>query len=78
MLGRTLAIAPKDRTGPRITARPDPRERTVMPYPSVLLAAAQETARDGGPGWILRAVIIVGFVGGGLLAWFLLRGYGQD
>ncbi|BCK71284.1 MULTISPECIES: hypothetical protein [Streptomyces] len=49
-----------------------------MPYPSVLLAAAQETARDGGPGWILRAVIIVGFVGAALLAWFLLRGYGQD
>lgn len=57
---------------------PHQRERIVMPYPSVLLAAAQETARDGGPGWILRAVIIVGFVGAALLAWFLLRGYGQD
>ncbi|MEW1750509.1 hypothetical protein ACIQU1_15445 [Streptomyces angustmyceticus] len=49
-----------------------------MPYPSVLLAAAQETARDGGPGWILRTVIIAGVVGAALLAWFLLRGYGQD
>jgi len=57
---------------------PHQRERIVMPYPSVLLAAAQETARGGGPGWILRAVIIVGFVGAALLAWFLLRGYGQD
>ncbi|MGX1850377.1 hypothetical protein OIU91_29020 [Streptomyces sp. NBC_01456] len=49
-----------------------------MSYPSVLLAAAQETARDGGPGWILRTVIIVGVVGAALLAWFLLRGYGRD
>ncbi|MGY5127521.1 hypothetical protein [Streptomyces nigrescens] len=49
-----------------------------MPYQSVLLAAAQETARDAGPGWILRAVIIGGVVGAVLLAWFLLRGYGQD
>lgn len=49
-----------------------------MPYPSVLLAAAQESARDGGPGWILRTVIIVGVVGAVLLAWLLLRGYGRD
>ncbi|MFI2190759.1 hypothetical protein [Streptomyces sioyaensis] len=49
-----------------------------MPHPSVLLAAAQETARDVGPGWILRTVIIVGVVGAVLLAWLLLRGYRQD
>ncbi|MEU5207793.1 hypothetical protein [Streptomyces sp. NPDC020742] len=49
-----------------------------MPHPSMLLAAAQETARDTGPGWILRAVIIGGVLGAALLAWFLLRGYGQD
>ncbi|MGW1372790.1 hypothetical protein ACWD6P_00710 [Streptomyces sp. NPDC002446] len=49
-----------------------------MPYPSVLLAAAQESARDVGPGWILRTVIIVGVIGVVLLGWFLLRGYGQD
>ncbi|UQA95424.1 hypothetical protein [Streptomyces halobius] len=47
-----------------------------MPNPSLLLAAAQETARADGPGWLLRTVIIVGFVGVPLLAWFLLRGYG--
>ncbi|MFI9076930.1 hypothetical protein ACIGW8_10620 [Streptomyces sioyaensis] len=51
-----------------------------MPHPSVLLAAAaaQETARDVGPGWLLRTVIIVGVVGAVLLAWLLLRGYRQD
>ncbi|MFE1771100.1 hypothetical protein [Streptomyces sp. NPDC059008] len=49
-----------------------------MPHPSVLLAAAQETAHDVGPGWILRTVIIAGVLGAVLLAWFLLRGYGQD
>ncbi|MFG2096414.1 hypothetical protein [Streptomyces sp. NPDC048612] len=49
-----------------------------MPYPNLLLAAAQETARDAGPGWILRTVIIGGVVGAALLAWFLLRGYGRD
>ncbi|MFG3116432.1 hypothetical protein ACGF4C_18715 [Streptomyces sp. NPDC048197] len=49
-----------------------------MPHPSLLLAAAEQTARDGGPGWILRTVIIVGVLGAALLAWFLLRGYGQD
>ncbi|GAB7033555.1 hypothetical protein AB0G35_03780 [Streptomyces sp. NPDC021749] len=49
-----------------------------MPHPSLLLAAAEQTARDSGPGWILRTVIIVGVLGAALLAWFLLRGYGQD
>ncbi|MFF8370724.1 hypothetical protein ACF05W_17980 [Streptomyces lydicus] len=49
-----------------------------MPHPSVLLALSQEAAHGGGPGWILRTVIVVGFLGAGLLAWFLLRGYGQD
>ena len=46
--------------------------------PSVLLAAAGETSKADGPGWILRAVIIAGVVGACLLAWFLLRGYKQD
>ncbi|MGP8301808.1 hypothetical protein [Streptomyces inhibens] len=49
-----------------------------MPHPSVLLAAVQEGSRADGPGWILRTVIVVGVVGAVLLAWFLLRGYGQD
>ncbi|WP_169314118.1 hypothetical protein [Streptomyces piniterrae] len=50
-----------------------------MPNPSVLLAvAAQETSKADGPGWLLRAVIIGGVVGVALLAWFLLRGYGNQ
>ncbi|AIA03610.1 MULTISPECIES: hypothetical protein [Streptomyces] len=48
-----------------------------MPHPSLLLAAA-ENAQDSGPGWILRTVIIVGVVGSALLAWILLRGYGNQ
>ncbi|GAA2661309.1 hypothetical protein [Streptomyces lunalinharesii] len=48
-----------------------------MPHPSLLLAAA-ENAQNGGPGWILRTVIIVGVVGAALLAWILLRGYGNQ
>jgi hypothetical protein len=79
MLGRTLTIAPL--TAQARTNDPPgryPRERIVMPHPSVLLAAAQETAHDVGPGWILRTVIIAGVLGAVLLAWFLLRGYGRD
>ncbi|MFI0715314.1 hypothetical protein ACH4SK_32760 [Streptomyces inhibens] len=68
----TAQTRTKDRTGPY------PRERIVMPHPSVLLAAVQEASRADGPGWILRTVIVVGVVGAVLLAWFLLRGYGQD
>ncbi|MEV0371965.1 hypothetical protein AB0I10_19395 [Streptomyces sp. NPDC050636] len=49
-----------------------------MPIPSVLLAAAQETSKADGPGWLLRAVIVVGVVGVAFLAWFLLRGYGNQ
>jgi hypothetical protein len=50
-----------------------------MPHPSLLLAAAaQETSKADGPGWILRVVIIAGVVGAALLAWFLLRGYGSQ
>ncbi|MFI1201875.1 hypothetical protein K2224_00690 [Streptomyces sp. BHT-5-2] len=48
-----------------------------MPHPSLLLAVA-ETSRDSGPGWILRTVIIVGVLGAALLAWILLRGYGNQ
>lgn len=32
---------------------------------------------DEGPGALLRTVIVVGVVGIALLAWFLLRGYGN-
>ncbi|WP_169795291.1 hypothetical protein [Streptomyces chattanoogensis] len=50
-----------------------------MPHPSMLLAAVEQTSRaDGGPGWILRTVIIVGVLGAVALAWFLLRGYGSQ
>lgn len=54
-----------------------------MPQASVLLAAASNASHlaspdQGGPGWILRGVIVVGVVGGGLLAWLLLRGYGKQ
>ncbi|MFE5792523.1 hypothetical protein ACFQ8C_08085 [Streptomyces sp. NPDC056503] len=38
-----------------------------------IAAAAQE-----GPGDTLRIVLLVSMVGGALLAWFLLRGYGRD
>ncbi|GGR04675.1 hypothetical protein ACH4U6_07250 [Streptomyces netropsis] len=32
---------------------------------------------DQGPGTLLRTVLVVGVVGIVLLAWFLLRGYGN-
>ncbi|MFJ5707826.1 MULTISPECIES: hypothetical protein [unclassified Streptomyces] len=38
-----------------------------------IAAAAQQ-----GPGDTLRIVLLVSLVGGALLAWFLLRGYGGD
>jgi hypothetical protein len=31
-----------------------------------------------GPGLVMRSVIVVTVVGAALLAWFLLRGYGND
>ncbi|GCD45838.1 MULTISPECIES: hypothetical protein [Streptomyces] len=49
-----------------------------MPNPSVLLAAAAETSKNDGPGWILRTVLIVGILGAVFLAWVLLRNYGKD
>ncbi|MEU4844105.1 hypothetical protein [Streptomyces gilvosporeus] len=49
-----------------------------MPHPSLLLAAAEQTSHADGPGWILRTVIIVGVLGAVFLAWFLLRGYGNQ
>lgn len=48
-----------------------------MPDPSMLLAAAQQTSKADGPGWVLRTVIVGGVVGIAFLAWFLLRGYGD-
>ncbi|MFI9046484.1 hypothetical protein [Streptomyces sp. NPDC053427] len=49
-----------------------------MLHSSMLLAAVQQTSRADGPGWILRTVIVVGVLGAILLAWFLLRGYGNQ
>ncbi|WP_328910118.1 hypothetical protein OG230_11730 [Streptomyces sp. NBC_00234] len=46
-----------------------------MPYTAALLAAASE---DQGMGDTLRIVLLVSIVGAALLAWFLLRGYGND
>ncbi|MFC8508300.1 hypothetical protein ACFU3J_06025 [Streptomyces sp. NPDC057411] len=40
---------------------------------TTLLAATQQQ----GPGDTLRIVLLVSIVGGALLAWFLLRGYGD-
>ncbi|MGY0061812.1 hypothetical protein ACWY4P_35640 [Streptomyces sp. LZ34] len=39
---------------------------------------AVTTKHGGGPGALLRVVLVVGVVGAVLLAWFLLRGYKQD
>ncbi|KOG64019.1 hypothetical protein ADK76_10570 [Streptomyces griseoflavus] len=49
-----------------------------MPNTSVLLAAAAETSKNDGPGWVLRTVLIVGILGAVFLAWVLLRNYGKD
>ncbi|TSB24597.1 hypothetical protein [Streptomyces benahoarensis] len=58
-----------------------------MTIPSVLLAASDAATTagatgvshaDDGPGWLLRGVIIVGVLGAILLAWILLRGYGDS
>ncbi|MFF8408485.1 hypothetical protein [Streptomyces omiyaensis] len=35
-------------------------------------------AAQQGPGDTLRVVLLISMVGGALLAWFLLRGYGRD
>lgn len=35
-------------------------------------------AHNGGPGALLRTIIVVGVVGSALMAWFLLRGYGNQ
>ncbi|MEU8762799.1 hypothetical protein [Streptomyces sp. NPDC048659] len=40
---------------------------------TTLLAATEQQ----GPGDTLRIVLLVSIVGGALLAWFLLRGYGD-
>ncbi|MFC0597504.1 hypothetical protein [Streptomyces palmae] len=39
-----------------------------------LLAAADQ----GGPGTVLRVVILVGLLGAALVAWLLLRGYRRE
>ncbi|NML49131.1 hypothetical protein HHL19_01985 [Streptomyces sp. R302] len=49
--------------------------------PDIAEAAAALTgiaaAAQQGPGDTLRIVLLVSMVGGALLAWFLLRGYGR-
>jgi len=45
-----------------------------MQASTTLLAAA--ASGQQGPGDVLRIVLLVCLVGGVLLAWFLLRGYG--
>ncbi|MER7620113.1 hypothetical protein [Streptomyces sp. NPDC126503] len=52
---------------------PDTGQTTDLAATLLGLAAAQE-----GPGDTLRVVLLVSLVGGALLAWFLLRGYGRD
>jgi len=42
--------------------------------PAALLAVASDSA---GSGALLRVVIVVSVLGAALLAWFLLRGYGD-
>ncbi|MGW9305334.1 MULTISPECIES: hypothetical protein [Streptomyces] len=46
-----------------------------MPHTAVLLAAA---SNEQGPGATLRIVLLASIVGAVLLAWFLLRGYGNN
>jgi hypothetical protein len=48
-------------------------------HPSTLQPALLAVASDSaGPGWLLRTVILVSVLGAAFLAWFLLRGYGND
>ncbi|MDT3396991.1 hypothetical protein RKE29_10080 [Streptomyces sp. B1866] len=42
------------------------------------LAVSGTVHHHDGAGVLLRTVIVVGFLGAGLLAWFLLRGYRGD
>ncbi|MEU8823340.1 hypothetical protein [Streptomyces sp. NPDC048636] len=49
-----------------------------MPDMTGLTEVLAATSKDAGPGALLRVVIVVGVVGAGLLAWFLLRGYGKQ
>ncbi|MFD4278148.1 hypothetical protein R2B67_25385 [Streptomyces cyaneofuscatus] len=46
-----------------------------MPHTAITLAAASS---DQGPGATLRIVLLASIVGAVLLAWFLLRGYGNN
>ena len=44
---------------------------------NALTALAAPTAKTG-PGGLMRTVIVVSVVGAGLIAWFVLRGYGNN
>lgn len=46
-----------------------------MPDPIVPLAAWLAVSPGGGPGTLLKWVVVISVVGTVLLAWFLLRGY---
>ncbi|MEI7031277.1 hypothetical protein [Streptomyces pratensis] len=46
-----------------------------MPHTAVPLAAVSQ---EQGPGDTLRIGLVVSILGAVLLAWFLLRGYGND
>jgi hypothetical protein len=35
-------------------------------------------SKSVGPGPVMRSVIVIAVVGAALMAWFLLRGYGND
>ncbi|QKV95001.1 hypothetical protein HUT19_27330 [Streptomyces sp. NA02950] len=48
-----------------------------MPDMTGLTEVLAATSKDAGPGALLRTVIVVGVMGAALLAWFLLRGYGN-
>ncbi|CAD5947297.1 conserved protein of unknown function [Streptomyces sp. KY75] len=50
-------------------------ERPEMPHTAITLAAASS---QQGPGATLRIVLLASIVGAALLAWFLLRGYGNN
>jgi hypothetical protein len=41
------------------------------------LTTLAAVSNSGGPGPVMRSVIVISVVGAALLAWFLLRGYGD-
>ncbi|MGK5628406.1 hypothetical protein [Streptomyces sp. URMC 123] len=49
----------------------------IAVMPVALAASVESAASQGGPGAVLRTVLVVSVAGAVLLAWFLLRGYGS-